>query len=468
MKTLRQRLVLTHTLVALLAVLLVALLASGLILRAYRELIRQQNRNMQSRLSMGLVEYYRQNRGWAQVDQVLTEQLAEGRLLEVWRVVLADHQGRVLFDSTGILAGRQMPPRLRNLGMPLHALPRSPNTARPPPPVGYLTVIPDLGGESAAFTRSIMRMVLIGSGVAGGVAFIVAMLIARRVTQPLQRLTRAAQRLAAGARHEPLPIPVEAELAKLSRAFNSMAADLSRQEALRRQFVADVAHELRTPLSVLRLQAEGLEDGIEEPTPALFASLREEVDLLTRLVEDLRLLSLADAGRLTFASEPLDACAMLERAVTVATPRARQQGITLHVACPDMHPHLLADPQRLLQILSNLLENALRYTPRNGSVTLRAFTAEAHGTALEKQVVIEIVDTGPGIAAEDLPHIFDRFYRTDRARARETGGSGLGLAIVQRLVEAQNGQVSIASIPGKGSTFRIVLPATTTAVVVEQ
>jgi len=465
MKTLRQRLVLTHTLVALLAVLLVALLASGLILRAYRELIRQQNRNIQNRLSMALIDYYRQNRGWADVDQVLAEGLAERTLLEARRVVLADRRGQVRFDSAGILEGRQLPLRLRNLGMPLHALPRPPDGARPPPPVGYLAVLPDLGGESDAFTRSIMRMVLLGSGIAGGVAFIVALLITRRVTRPLRRLTRAAQRLATGARHEPLPIPAEVELAELSRAFNSMAADLSRQEDLRRQFVADVAHELRTPLSVLRLQAEGLEDGVEEPTPALFASLREEVDLLTRLVEDLRLLSLADAGMLTFADESLDAGAMLERAVAVTAPRARQQGITLHVACPENHPHLLADPQRLLQILGNLLENALRYTPRNGSVTLRAFPAGQHGTTPGEHVVIEVADTGPGIAAEDLPHIFDRFYRTDRARARETGGSGLGLAIVQRLVEAQNGQVSVSSTPGKGTTFRIQLPAATAVVV---
>jgi signal transduction histidine kinase len=466
MKTLRRRLVLTHTLVALLAVLLVALLASGLILRAYRELIRQQNRNIQNRLGMALIDYHRQNRGWADVDQVLAEGLAERTLLEARRVVLADRRGQVRFDSAGILAGRQLPLRLRNLGMPLHPPRRSPDGARPPP-VGYLAVLPDLGSESDAFTRSIMRMVLLGSGVAGGVAFVVALLIARRVTRPLRRLTHAAQRLATGARHEPLPIPAEVELAELSRAFNRMAAELARQEDLRRQFVADVAHELRTPLSVLRLQAEGLEDGVEEPTPALFASLREEVDLLTRLVEDLRLLSLADAGMLTFAGESLDACAMLERAVAVAAPRARQQGITLHVACPENRPHLLADPQRLLQILGNLLENALRYTPRNGSVTLRAFPAGQHGTAPGEHVVIEVADTGPGIAAEDLPHIFDRFYRTDRARARETGGSGLGLAIVQRLVEAQNGQVSVSSTPGKGTTFCLQLPAAPDVVVAQ-
>lgn len=460
MKTLRRRLALTHTLVALLAVFLVAVLASGLILRAYRELVRQQNRTIQNRVRTLLLDYHRRQHSWDNVDQYLDENIEGRTLLETHRIVLVDRTGQVLFDSAGFLTGRPLPARLRQFEVPIQPPPPGRNLP-PPPPLGHLLVLPSLDGASDTFARSVSRMLLIGSGVAGGVAIVVALLISRRVTRPLRLLTRAAQRLAAGERHEPLDLPAEAELAELSRAFNSMAADLARQEDLRRQFVADVAHELRTPLSVLRLQVEGLEDGVEQPSPELFASLREEVGLLTRLVEDLRLLSLADAGQISFTSEILDAYAVLERAATAAAPRARQQGIRLEVARPAVSPLVRADPQRLLQIIGNLLENALRYTPRGGTVILRAVSVRENGTSAVPQVLLEIADTGPGIAAADLPHIFDRFYRTDRARARETGGSGLGLAIVQRLVEAQDGQVSVDSLLGKGTTFRIRLPAAT-------
>lgn len=467
MKTLRQRLTLTHTLVALLAVMIVALLASGLILRAYNQLVQQQTRLARESIRTSLTQYYIRNRGWANIGEVMQERFDQRPALETRRLVLADSDGRVLFDSFDLLTGRRLPARLRLQSVPIEVQGQ---------PVGYLAI--PLGGENLSdpernFIRSVTRMVIVGSAIAGGVAVVVALLISRRVTKPLRSLTLAARRLAAGERHEPLAVPAEAELAELSRAFNSMAADLARQEDLRRQFVADVAHELRTPLSVLRLQVEGLEDGVEPPTPEVFASLREEVNLLTRLVEDLRLLSLADAGQLSLAIEAVDPCAALERAAAAVGPRARRQGIEVRVECTSDLPDMRADPQRLAQVLGNMLENALRYTPRGGQVMLRALPgdvieARENGGTLppvspgsrHQSLVLEVADTGPGIAPEDLPYIFDRFYRTDRARTRETGGSGLGLAIVQRLVEAQGGQVSVTSEPGRGTTFRITLPVT--------
>jgi signal transduction histidine kinase len=248
-----------------------------------------------------------------------------------------------------------------------------------------------------------------------------------------------------------------------------MAAELEHQQQLRRQLVADIAHELRTPLSVLRLQLEGLEDGIEQPTPTALHSLAEEVGLLTRLVVDLRLLSLADAGQISLALDEVDAGAMLERAVTTATARARQQRIELRAEPPPTQLSATADPQRLAQILGNLIENALRYTPAGGQVTVRARADDrppianrrppALGTETGSSVVVfEVSDTGAGIPPDELPQIFERFYRTDKARARETGGSGLGLAIVQRLVEMQGGQIWASSAVGRGTTFHVALP----------
>jgi len=310
--------------------------------------------------------------------------------------------------------------------------------------------------------RNITFIVIVGSLVAGSVALGVALIMAKQVTTPLRSLTLAAQRLASGERHQPLDVPADAELAELSQAFNTMAAELAHQEDIRRQLTADVAHELRTPLSVLQLQIESLEDGIEQPTPELFGSLRQEVVLLSRLVEDLRLLSLAEAGRLHLSIEELDPHEVLTRASAVVAPLARQHNIEVRLKESGPLPPLRADPQRLQQVLRNLLENALRYTPAGGNVVIRAQSLpngpDSDGIS-EPHILLEVADSGAGISPADLPSIFNRFYRTDRARTREMGGSGLGLAIVQRLVEAQGGKVSVESQDGQGATFRVVLPA---------
>jgi signal transduction histidine kinase len=215
---------------------------------------------------------------------------------------------------------------------------------------------------------------------------------------------------------------------------------------------------------VLRLQLESLEDGIEQPTPATLASLSEEVGLLSRLVDDLRLLSLADAGQLSLTISDVDVGTAIERTVTTASARARQQGVELRAERPNTPLTVAADPQRLAQILGNLVENALRYTPAGGQVTLRVSAefgvlgsklptsrVEAQNSKLRTQdfLVFEVADTGPGIPPDELRQIFERFYRADKARGRETGGSGLGLAIVQRLVEIQGGRIWASSAVGR-------------------
>lgn len=468
MKTLRQRLALTHTLVALLAVVVIGLLAGVPIIRAYT-ILESQN------ASFFLSAYYEQQEGWDDIGEYLEDQPAlKGR-----RLVLADADRRVLFDTTHQLDGTMLPLdiQLRSVRVLVH------NRT-----VGHVTLLVDETNEALQgrlLGRSITFIVFIGSLVASSVAVLVALVISKRLTQPLLSLTARVQRLASGERHEPIEEPAERELADLSRAFNTMAAQLAHQEDLRRQLMADIAHELRTPLSVLRLQLEGLEDGIEAPTPHVFASLTHEVGLLTRLVEDLRLLSLTDAGQLHLELEALDPVRLIQRVASVVTPRAHQHGIVLRVEPATGIAMVWADAQRLQQVLLNLVENALRYTPSGGHVTLRvgadnqypAVSEAARDRALvgdneqsasssspsapaddPAAVVFEVEDTGVGIAPEDIAHIFDRFYRADRTRRRETGGSGLGLAIVQRLVEAQGGTVGVTSTLGKGTTFRVVVP----------
>jgi signal transduction histidine kinase len=460
-KTLRQRLTLTYMLVAFLTVLIGAVLSGGLLIQAYNQLARQSAWSIQRLAVDRLQGYYRQHGTWRGIApelQEASENLAAQPFLPPQRLVLADESGRVVFDSLNQLEGRPLPLRLRPEAAPVRVDGRE---------VGFLSV-PHGAGLLAVFRENnflsrMLRIILVGGAVSGGIALLVGLLIARHVTRPLLALTRAAQHLAAGARHEPLRIPADAELAELATAFNTMAANLDRQETLRRQLVADIAHELRTPLSVLRLQIEALEDGVTQPTPETLGSLHQEVTLLSRLIDDLRLLSLADAGQLSLSPEALDVAHVLARAAAAVAPRAQQQGLALRVeddvASNGSSPVLVwADAQRLAQILGNLLENALRYTPSGGTIVLRS-------AALPNQrVLLEVADDGPGIAPDDLPHLFDRFYRTSRARDRESGGSGLGLSIVQRLVEAHGGTVTVDSTPGQGTTFRIVLPAVAPAV----
>jgi signal transduction histidine kinase len=475
MKSLRSRLTFTHALVAFIAVAIVAVLATLLIRAAFNRFAPQADAN---NLATQLSDRYQQSGGWDGVEVRLRrarqdprfDQTPLGQLIRSRRVQVFDEQDRLIFDSAG--------PGQRRL------VPRIPGgtdssiivDART---VGTVVVAGDrtiLNQQERSFLSVVYLSVIGGSALAGVIALVVGLLITGRVTRPLRSLKDAAQRLALGARHEPLAVPPDKELAELAISFNTMAAELEHQQQLRRQLVADIAHELRTPLSVLRLQLEGLEDGIEQPTPAALHSLAEEVGLLTRLVDDLRLLSLADAGQISLALDQVDAGAMLERAVTTATARARQQQIELRTEPPPTQLSATADPQRLAQILGNLIENALRYTPAGGQVTVRARADDrppianrrppALGTETGSSVVgrrssvvvFEVSDTGAGIPPDELPQIFERFYRTDKARARETGGSGLGLAIVQRLVEMQGGQIWASSAVGRGTTFHVALP----------
>ncbi len=451
MKTLYGRLTLSHTLVALLAVLLVALMASRLIAQSYIFFAQQRAQLAQQNSVRLLEQYYARTRSWHDMPRIIEERFETDPRLNNQRMVLANEHGIVIFDSADLLDGQRLPPHLHHQSTPIHYQRRV---------VGLLVLPIGEAGRSElerAFIRNITRIVIVGSVLSGGLALLVALLISRHLTRPLRSMTVAARRLAAGERHQPLTVPSAAELADLAHAFNSMAADLAHQEQIRRQLMADIAHELRTPLSVLRLQIEGLEDGVEQATPEMVASLHEEVNLLTRLVDDLRLLSLADAGQLSLSTEPLRPQSVLEHAAAVAAPHARQQGITLRVEPSGGLPAVCADRQRLNQVLGNLVDNALRYTPQGGTVVLRAYRA-AGEPGQREQVIFEVADTGQGIAADALPHIFDRFYRTDRARTREKGGSGLGLAIVQRLVEAQHGAVRVESTPGQGTTFFVALP----------
>jgi two-component system sensor histidine kinase BaeS len=264
-------------------------------------------------------------------------------------------------------------------------------------------------------------------------------------------LTGASLQLAAGQ----LDVRVQArgkdELAFLSSSFNAMAEAVQRSEERQRRLVADVAHELRTPLSNLRGYLEGLADGVIEPTPELFASLHEETLLQRRILDDLQYLALAEAGDLAYHPEPLDLSELAETAVTAHRAVAVNAGLELVVDAPapiEVH----ADPDRIRQVLGNLLSNAIRYTDAGGRV-------EVMVTRDPLTAILSVRDSGVGMTAAEVSRVFDRFWRADPARQRATGGSGLGLTIARRIVDDHGGNITATSEPGLGTTFTVRLPA---------
>ncbi|MCS0601985.1 HAMP domain-containing histidine kinase [Streptomyces sp. LP11] len=277
----------------------------------------------------------------------------------------------------------------------------------------------------------------------------VSVLAATRLARPLRALTDAAQRMRDGG-SALVPVTTGDEIGQLTRTFNDMAVHRDRLERQRRVMVGDVAHELRTPLSNIRGWVEAAQDGHVPADEDLLASLHEEAVLLQHVIDDLQDLAAADAGELRTHPEQLDVAELAHQAGSAYRARAEAAGVRITVEASREH-WIEGDPVRLRQIVGNLLSNAIRHTPADGSVELRV-------TAAGDLTVIEVADTGTGIAAEDLPHVFDRFWRAEKSRNRTTGGSGLGLAIVRKLMEAHGGTVSVDSTVGAGTTFTLRLP----------
>lgn len=279
---------------------------------------------------------------------------------------------------------------------------------------------------------------------------LVTAVVATRLVRPLRALTEAAQQ--PPERHVRVPVTTRDETGILAEAFNDLTERRERLEAQRKAMVSDIAHELRSPLTNIRGWLEVTRDGVVEPDPALLASLHEEALVLQRVIDDLQDLAAADAGTLRLHREPVRADELLDQVVAAHTVAADASGVALLTEV-DGKPWLDADPVRMRQALGNLVSNALRHTPVDGSVTL---VARADGD----EVVFTVTDTGTGIAPEDLPHVFERFWRAEKSRSRRTGGSGLGLSIVRDLVAAHGGRAEAASEPGAGAVFTLRLPNT--------
>jgi len=453
-----------YVLVALAAVGLVAVLTNRTTAQQFAVYVSQGKRLRAERLVPSLAAYYAQTGSWAGVDGWLTNEGAAllqsgGRgqgsghgqsVTSADRLVVADADGRVVADSQGSLAGTQLSNAELAQGAPIEVDGQAVGSLLiPAEPTAYESL-------EHQFLSRVNRSLLWAGLAAAALALVLGLILARQTTAPLRALTQAAQRLAqrgpdAALTGQPTQVDVRSrdEIGELGHAFNQMSASLAQQETLRRNLMADIAHELRTPLSVMRGDLEALLDGVYQPTPEALGSLQEETLLLSRLVDDLRALALAEAGQLRLERRPTDLGELLTGVVASFDLQAEGQGQTLKLElAPDL-PAVDADPQRVRQIVANLVSNALRHAASSGSHVLVSAVAKPG------EVDVMVVDDGPGISPEDLPYLFDRFWRADRTRAE---GSGLGLAIARELVRAHGGRIWVETTSGQGTAFHFTLP----------
>lgn len=320
--------------------------------------------------------------------------------------------------------------------------------------VGWLAMAPfqsvtEVGGER------LLRNQLLASLAVAALSLLLAALIAgwaaRRLLAPVRQVAAATHRLAAGDYAERVCVSGDDEVGQLARDFNQLAHTLERNEQLRREFMADISHELRTPLAVLRGELEALEDGVRTLDGDSLHSLQQEVGQLNQLVDDLYELSMADVGALTYRKQPLDLVELLHESLAGARERCQEQGLTLELQLPMTAKPVLADAARLRQLLGNLLENSLRYTEAGGRLRIRLLEQDGH-------IVLDWLDSAPGVAEADLPRLFERFFRGEASRGRASGGSGLGLAICRSIAEAHGGSLEARPSPLGGLWLQLSLP----------
>ena len=445
------KLTLAFLIIVLIGVAFVALFASRATESVFGSFIFDQYRET---LIDQLEDYYLTHGGWEGVSETLpfTGGNPFARMRPFDRpgggIAMMNDLGVVIIPGHGYKHGEHIPQKALDNAMPVQVDGEV---------VGFLIATPEGFGRNPAealFLNNINRMLVFGAIGALVVSLLLGIFLARTLTRPIREITTATRAVAEGDLAHKVPVRSRDELGELATSFNLMSSKLAHSVNLRRQMTADIAHELRTPISVILGHTEAMHDGVLPPSEETFDIIRDEALRLERMVEDLRTLSRADAGELVLNCRLTPVQDLVDQAIKAYRPHATKKDIKLHLEIYPNLPDVNIDPDRMAQVLSNLLSNALRYTPQGGDITLS--TKHTAG-----DVEIRVHDSGPGIEPEELPNVFDRFYRTDKSRQRESGGSGLGLAIAKSIVEGHGGRIWAESDSDKGTTIVIALPIPT-------
>ena len=463
MRSISLKIILVLVIVSLVGAIFTAFYIQNRTKNAFDKFIRDQDQEV---LTNYLVDYYQSQSSWEGVDQVF------------WRPglygggVKGDMEGEnqpgppgekmrgglsfVLTTETGlILAGGSNHPgyqpgdTLSNQefqeGIELESDGKS---------IGWLVVVPapqPRDNPQLNFLNTLQRGLIISSVISLLIALILGGILIQSFTRPIRKLADATEAVAAGELGYQVKIGSQDELGRLASSFNSMSADLKKADQSRKQMTADIAHDLRTPLSVLHGYTEAMTEGKLKGSPEINQVMHQQVQHLNFLIEDLRTLSLLDSGELSFQIQNINPGPILDQIMGAFQPIAKEKDITIHREISKDIPQVNLDPDRLTQILGNLVSNAIQVLPPGGEIILT-------GAKEVDSLILQVMDNGPGIQEKDLPHIFDRFYRADKARNTDDGSSGLGLAITKKLVEAQGGSISVESKIDHGTTFRLNFP----------
>ena len=455
MRSLRFRLTLAFLAVGLLGVAVGAIVASHRASGAFEEFTFMRN---QEGLLANLASYYEEHGNWDGVSALFPPFVAGARadpnasrdpnipLRDPWTLLVADASGHVLMPGPG----RQVGDTLSDSVLASATAIESGGVT-----VGWLVVPEDAFAPTRGEERFIGQLnsaLIFGSLGAAFLSIILGTILARSLTRPLQDLTEATRAVADGDLQRQVEVRSKDEVGVLAESFNRMSAALDRSQRLRRQMTADVAHDLRTPLSIIVGHLDAVDEGVLPADTKTIDIMRDEAMHLSHMIEDLRTLSLADAGELSLSLSPVDPGQLLERSAAAHRPAAQAAGIDLAVELePGLPTALNLDPERMTQVLGNLLDNALLHTPHGGRVVLSARPA---GNGAE----IRVRDSGPGIPPAELELVFERMYRSDKSRQRNAGGSGLGLAIAKSIVETHGGAIRAESSPGDGTIMIVTLP----------
>ncbi len=447
----RNKLTLAFTSVVLLSTVIIMLIANVSVKYLFEDFVVEYRTARLEQWVNIFTAYYLQEGGWEGIEDSLTppgyRRGRTGKLPTNEHIIVADEEGRVVFDTHESLKGDLLSKATLAGGLPVMINNTRVGTVflNPHKPQGITTLLEE------EFSRSVTGAVLTGGLIAFLLALALSIYFTRKISSPVDRLIKVVTKFAGGNYNTRVQIKTNDEIEQLGNAFNAMADNIEKNEELRKSLTADVAHELRTPLAVLRGNLESLQAGVIEPDMPVISSLHDEIIRITRLVYELQELSLVEAGKLELNKVEVDTKELLHKIISSFQPDLSAKEISVELNLLENLPVVKVDRDRISQVIINLLGNALKHTPSGGNVKIEVVSKQ-------KKLLVSVKDNGCGINEKDLPHIFERFYRSPKVSSSKDGSSGLGLAIAKGFVEAHEGTIWAENNSTGGSTFSFTLP----------